>query len=107
MHKRNSIQMSACVFTILALWHAPSYWPGISGIRGISFVALVGLVIANLFRRESFFNAIACPHCGKPAGEFIRREGFNGTRCSHCGKEGHTDLRVIWFNGPVSQRWPR
>lgn len=104
---RSAMPAYVCFFATLVLINVPSDWPGIGWARGVSFGALMAFGIADLFKREKFFNAIACPHCRKPAGELVRREGFNLTRCSHCGREGQTDLRLSWWTGPASQRWPR
>lgn len=107
MNKRSAVPLYACFILTLALWMVSFHWPGIRWAGGLSFFVLMVLGIADKVKRERFFNSIACPHCGQPAGELVRREGFNSTRCSHCRQEGQTDLRVMYFTGPISQRWPR
>ena len=104
---RSAMPATLCLVAVFILLSLPSEWTGVGWARGVFFAAMMVFGIVDFFRRESFFNAIVCPHCGEPAGELVRRDGFNYTSCGHCRKEGQTDLRVSWFTGPASQRWPR
>jgi hypothetical protein len=52
--------------------------------------------------RAYYFQALACPHCGKPVGSTYSKQLILRLRCVHCGGEAKTDCSLM--NGGVMSK---